>query len=142
MNNREQIDTVNQNYIYKDEIIELCSKDLKINKYYFPFMTSKVIPIDKIKNIRLTELNTFNGKYRIFGLSFPFIYYHLDIKRPSKTHAIFLEEENNFITIAITPDEPKKCFNSLRYLINNMKNKKQLKHKAYEEGLIKNGKID
>ena len=42
MNNREQIDTVNQNYIYKDEIIELCSKDLKINKYYFPFMTSKV----------------------------------------------------------------------------------------------------
>ena len=49
---------------YKDEYIELNPNEIKINKYYFPFLTSKIIPINKIKKIELVELNAFNGKYK------------------------------------------------------------------------------
>ena len=110
---------------YQDEYIDLSIKGMKINKYYFPLMTCKIIPIHKIKNINLIELNRINGKYTFFGLSWKLYYYHVDRKRPNKTHAITLEEEDNMITIAITPDDPKKCFNVLRYLMTHMKNNKK-----------------
>ena len=96
---------------YQDEYVDLSFKGLIIDKYYFPFMKSKIIPIQKIKNFNLIELNRINGKYTFFGLSWKFIYYHLDRKRPKKTHAITLEEEDNSITIGITPENPNKCFN-------------------------------
>ena len=107
---------------YKDEYIEVSLNGLKINKYYFPTLTSKIIPIHKIKNINLFELNRLTGKYTFFGLAWNFRYFHLDRKRPNKTHGILIEEEDNMISIAITPDEPHKCFNVLRYLMTHMKN--------------------
>lgn len=127
---------------YQDEYIDLSIKGMKINKYYFPLMTCKIIPIHKIKNINLIELNRINGKYTFFGLSWKFIYYHLDRKRPRKTHAITFDEENNLITIGITPDNPHKCFNVLRYLITHMKNNKQFEplYKDSETEFLKNGK--
>ena len=109
---------------YKDEIVDLSFQGLKINKYYFPTLKMKIIPINKIKNINLIELSRVNGKYTFFGFSWAFIYYHLDRKRPKKTHAITLEEEDNSITIGITPENPHKCFNVLRYLMKHMKNNK------------------
>ena len=110
---------------YKDEYIEVSLNGLKINKYYFPTLTSKIIPIHKIKNINLFELNRLTGKYTFFGLAWNFCYFHLDKKRPNKTHGISIEEEDNMISIAITPDEPHKCFNVLRYLMTHMKNNKE-----------------
>ena len=110
---------------YKDEYIEVSLNGLKINKYYFPTLTSKIIPIHKIKNINLFELNRLTGKYTFFGLAWNFRYFHLDRKRPNKTHGILIEEEDNMISIAITPDEPHKCFNVLRYLMIHMKNNKE-----------------
>ena len=110
---------------YKDEYIEVSLNGLKINKYYFPTLTSKIIPIHKIKNINLFELNRLTGKYTFFGLAWNFRYFHLDRKRPNKTHGILIEEEDNMISIAITPDEPHKCFNVLRYLMTHMKNNKE-----------------
>ena len=113
---------------YQDECVDLSFKGLTIYKYYFPVMTSKVIPIHKIKNINLIELNRINGKYTFFGLSWKFIYYHLDRKRPNKTHGIIIEEEDNFIKIGITPDDTIKCFNVLKYLMKHMKNNKPFEH--------------
>ena len=110
---------------YQDEYIDLSFKGIKINKYYFPMGTPKEIPIYKLKNINLIQLNRANGKYTFFGMCWKFIYYHLDRKRPQKTHAIIFEEEGNFLTIGITPEDPKKCFNVLRYLVNHMKNSKK-----------------
>ena len=110
---------------YQDEYIDLSFKGLTINKYYFPILKSKFIPIHKIKSINLIELDRANGKYTFFGLCWKFIYYHLDRRRPHKTHAITIEEEDNFITIGITPEDHKKCFNVLRYLMTHMKNNKQ-----------------
>ena len=118
---------------YQDECVDLSFKGLIINKYYFPLMTSKTIPIQKIKDINLIELNRINGKYTFFGLSWKFIYYHLDRKRPKKTHAITLEEEDNLITIGITPENPNKCFNVLRYLMKHMKNNKPFEP-LYQDG--------
>ena len=106
---------------YKDEFIEVSLNGLTINKYYFPLFTSKIIAIEKIKNISLFELNTFNGKYKLAGLSLNFNYYHYDPKRSYKTHGILIEEEGNIISIAITPDDPKKCYNVLKYLMSNVK---------------------
>ena len=107
--------------LYKDECIEVSLNGLKINKYYIPLFTSKTIPIEKIKNVNIFELNGFNGKYRLMGLSLNFNYFHYDPKRSNKTHVIIIEEEDNIFSIAITPDDPKKCYNVLRYLISNVK---------------------
>ena len=106
---------------YKDECIEVSLNGLIINKYYIPLFTSKTIPIEKIKNINMLELNVFNGKYKLMGLSLNFNYFHYDPKRSNKTHVIIIEEEDNIFSIAITPDDPKKCYNVLRYLMSNMK---------------------
>ena len=106
---------------YKDECIEVSLNGLTINKYYIPLFTSKTIPIEKIKNINMLELNVFNGKYKLMGLSLNFNYFHYDPKRSNKTHVIIIEEEDNIFSIAITPDDPKKCYNVLRYLISNKK---------------------
>ena len=110
---------------YKDEYIEVNQNNLTINKYYFPLFTSKTIPIEKIKNINIFELNAFNGKYRLFGFSLNFNYFHYDPKRSNKTHGILIEEEGNIISIAITPDDPKKCYNVLKYLMSNVKKGKE-----------------
>ena len=127
---------------YQDEYVDLSFKGLIINKYYFPLLTNKIIPIQKIKNINLIELNRINGKYTFFGLSWKFIYYHLDRKRPKKTHAITFEEEDNSITIGITPENPNKCFNVLIYLMTHMKNNKPFEP-LYQDGereFLKSGK--
>ena len=127
---------------YQDENIDLSFKGLKIKKYYFPTLSMKVIPIYKIKNINLIELDRASGKYTFFGFSWKFIYYHLDRKRPVKTHAITFEEEDNFLTIGITPDDPRKCFNVLRYLLTHMKNNKSFSPllKDDENEFLKSGK--
>lgn len=127
---------------YQDEYVDLSIKGLKINRYYFPLLKDKIIPINKIKNINFIELNRLNGRYTFFGLCWKFIYYHLDRKRPKKTHGITLEEEGNIITIGITPDDPKKCFNVLRYLITHMKNNKEFNplFNDTETESLKNGK--
>ena len=127
---------------YQDEYIDLSFKGIKINKYYFPLLQSKTIPIHKIKNINLIELNRINGKYTFFGLSWAFIYYHLDRKRPNKTHAITFNEEDNFVNIGITPEDPRKCFNVLRYLLKHMKNNKKFEplYKDNETESLKSGK--
>ena len=70
---------------YQDDNIELSMNGLRINKYYFPTFNFKIIPIHKIKNINIIELDRANGKYTFFGLSWKLIYYHLDRKRPIKT---------------------------------------------------------
>ena len=127
---------------YKDEYIEVSLNGLKINKYYFPTLTSKIIPIHKIKNINLFELNRLSGKYTFFGFSWKLDYFHVDRKRPNKTHGISIEEEDNAISIAITPDDPHKCFNVLRYLMTHMKNNKEFEPLLRDSEIqsLKNGK--
>ena len=120
---------------YQDECVNLSFKGLKINKYYIPTLKPKIIPINKIKNINLIELNRINGKYTFFGFSWKFIYFHLDRKRPLKNHAITFEEEDNFLKIGITPEDPHKCFKVLRYLVTHMKNNQPLFKDSETESL-------
>ena len=123
---------------YKDCYIDLSSEALKIHYYFFPFLQTKTIPISKIKNINLIDLNLLNGKLRVFGLDFKCIYYHFDIKRPIKKQAITLKEEGNWLTIGITPEDPQKCFKSLKFLLeNNRKNPPESKGIEEEDSLIK-----
>ena len=122
---------------YQDEYIELNSMRLKINKYYLPFLQSKEIPVSKINDIKLVELNLFNGKYKLIGLDLNLVYYHLDKKRSSKSYAITLQEEGNLFTIGITPENPMKCFNALKYLMNHKNNNNELLSKENENGLLK-----
>ena len=107
---------------YHDENIEVDMNGLRINKYYFPTWKPKVIPIHKLKDINIIELDRINGRYTFFGLSWKLYYYHLDRKRPNKTHGIIIEEEDNIIKIGITPEDTMKCFNVLKYLMKHMKN--------------------
>ena len=109
---------------YQDENIEINMNGLKIKKYYIPTFKEKIIPIYKIKNIKMIDLDRVNGKYTSFGLSWKFYYYNLDKKRPLKTKGILIEEEGNFVTIGITPDDTLKCFKVLKYLMKHMKNNK------------------
>ena len=109
---------------YQDENIEINMNGLKIKKYYLPTFKEKIIPIHKIKDIKIIELDRINGRYTFFGMSWKLIYYHLDRKRPRKTHAIVIEEEDNIITIGITPEDTNKCFKVLKYLMKHMKNNK------------------
>ena len=121
---------------YQDENIEVSMNGLKINKYYFPTWKIKIIPIHKIKNIKIIELDRINGRYTFFGFCWKFYYYNLDRKRPLKTHGIIIEEEDNMITIGITPDDTMKCFKALQYLMKHMKNNKHLEP-LYEESETK-----
>ena len=114
-----------QSTYYKDGNIELNPDGLIIKKYYLPFFSSKLIPINKIKNIQLKELNLLNGKLRIMGISFPLVYYNLDFGRIFKTHAIIIEEESNCLSIGITPDKPEECFKILNNLWTKSKGKEK-----------------
>ena len=109
---------------YQDENIEINMNGLKIKKYYLPTFKEKIIPIHKIKDIKIIELDRSNGKYTFFGLSWKLYYYNLDKRRPLKTQGIIIEEEDNFVTIGITPDDTLKCFKVLKYLMKHMKNNK------------------
>ena len=109
---------------YQDENIDVSMNGLRINKYYFPTFQIKKIPIHKIKDIKIIELDRSNGKYTFFGLSWKLYYYNLDKRRPLKTQGIIIEEEDNFVTIGITPDDTLKCFKVLKYLMKHMKNNK------------------
>ena len=110
---------------YQDDNIEVSMNGLRINKYYIPTFKFKIIPINKIKDIKIIELDRVNGKYTFFGLSWKLIYYNLDRRRPIKTHAIIIEEEDDsIIKIGITPDDTMKCFKVLKYLMKHMKNNK------------------
>jgi hypothetical protein len=115
---------------------------LKIKKYYIPTFKEKIIPIHRIKNIKMIDLDRTNGKYTFFGLSWKFIYYHLDRKRPIKTHGIVIEEEDNIIKIGITPDDTMKCFKVLKYLMKHMKNNQPFEplFKDSETQSLKSGK--
>ena len=109
---------------YQDENIEVSMNGLKINKYYFPIWKPKIIPIHKIKDIKIIELNRASGKYTFFGFSWKLYYYHLDRRRPLKDNAIIIDEEDNMINIGITPVDVNKCFKVLKYLMKHMKNNK------------------
>ena len=127
---------------YQDENIEVSMNGLKINKYYFPTWKIKIIPIHKIKNIKIIELDRINGRYTFFGFCWKFYYYNLDRKRPLKTHGIIIEEEDNISTIGITPDDTMKCFKALQYLMKHMKNNKPFEplFADSEEQSLKSGK--
>ena len=109
---------------YQDENIELNMNGLKIKKYYLPTFKEKIIPIHKIKDIKIIELNRASGKYTFFGFSWKLNYFHLDRRRPLKNEAIIIDEEDNMINIGITPDDVDKCFKVLKYLMKHMKNNK------------------
>ena len=113
-----------ENQSYKDENIEVSMNGLKINKYYFPIWKQKIIPIHKIKDIKIIELDRSSGKYTFFGFSWKLYYYHLDRRRPLKDQAIIIDEEDNMIDIGITPDDVNQCFKVLKYLMKHMKNNK------------------
>ena len=114
-----------QSTYYKDDNIELSPDGLIIKKYYLPFFSSKLIPINKIKNIQLKELSLLNGKLRVMGISFPLVYYNWDFGRIFKTHAIIIEEESNCLSIGITPDKPEECFKVLNNLWTHSKGKEK-----------------
>ncbi len=109
---------------YQDENIDVSMNGLRINKYYFPTFQIKKIPIHKIKDIKIIELNRASGKYTFFGFSWKLNYFHLDRRRPLKNEAIIIDEEDNMINIGITPDDVDKCFKVLKYLMKHMKNNK------------------
>jgi hypothetical protein len=127
---------------YKDENIEVSSNGLTIKNYYFPTLSSKVIPIDKIKNVDLFELDWLNGKNKLWGLSLNFYYYNLDKSRSNKTHGITIKEEGDLIGTQITPDDPKKCLKVLKNLMSHQKDNKKSDPllKEGEKESLKNGK--
>ena len=127
---------------YKDENIELSSNGLTIKNYYFPTLGSKTIPIDKIKNVELFELDWVNGKNKLWGLSLNFYYYNLDKNRSNKTHGITIKEDGDLIGTQITPDEPKKCLKVLQNLMSTKKDNKKSDAllKEGEKEALKNGK--
>ena len=107
---------------YQDECITVDMNGLKIKKYYYPLSKVKQIPIHNITDIDIIELNRISGKYTFIGFCWKLYYYHLDRKRPLKEKAIIIKEKDNYITIGITPDDPIKCYQVLRYLMIHMKN--------------------
>ena len=106
---------------YHDNLIDINNNVLTIQKYDFPLFNQRIVKINNIKNIFMIEMNRGNGKYTFFGFCWKLFWYHLDRKRPFKTHAIIIEEKNNIIKIGITPDDCQKCFQVLNNIINQNK---------------------
>ena len=106
---------------YHDNLIDINNNVLTIQKYDFPLFNQRIVKINNIKHRFMIEMNRGNGKYTFFGFCWKLFWYHLDRKRPFKTHAIIIEEKNNIIKIGITPDDCQKCFKVLNNIINQNK---------------------
>jgi len=89
--------------IYDDEYITITNMSLVIKRTTFPFLKEETIPLSTIKSIELEDLHFWSGQYRLWGLHFCCVWFHLDNDRFMKNKYIKIKTHGSFIKIGITP---------------------------------------
>lgn len=93
--------------LYQDRWITCTAQDLRIGGYYFPFVSRKRVPYNKIVGVEAVAMGAFSGKLRIWGTARPDRWAHLDPKRPSKETGLVVDT-GRYVKPFITPDDPER----------------------------------
>ena len=90
---------------YSDRLITIRDATLAIRRYYFPFATTKTIPLRAIKSARELELGPMTGRWRFWGSSGARQWFNLDPSRRHKTNGIVFDVGKK-VEPVVTPDDP------------------------------------
>ena len=92
---------------YDDGLVQLDRRALTLRRYHFPSGTSKVIPLQSIRNYRAEPLGLFFQRLRLWGSSDFRRWLPLDVQRPLRSTLITLEVPGTWPSPAFTPADPK-----------------------------------
>ncbi len=93
--------------LYKDHLVQLTDKALRIHHYYFP-LVSKTIPLSDIEEIVQKPATLTTGKWRIWGTLSPDIWYACDWKRPRREAIFIVRPRNKRLKIGFTVENFRK----------------------------------
>jgi hypothetical protein len=92
---------------YQDELVNITADALILKKYYFPFLTPKIIPFSSITEIRAEKPRLSNGQWRIWGSGTLLTWYPFDGNRPSRDTIFFVSIAGKKVTAAFTAKDSK-----------------------------------
>ena len=89
--------------LYSDGTVKCDEDGILIRHYYFPFV-SKRIAYDRIRRVEHREMGLGSGRLRLWGTSYPGIWYSFDLRRPAKRIAIIVDK-GDAVKAAFTPED-------------------------------------
>ena len=95
--------------LYQDKIVSIYRDLIVINKYYFPFATSKTV---LVKDIEFVSLVSSEGAKHRWGTTPKFLnnWFPLDINRYLKNKFIEIRIKGKKMRPSFSPDDPDKVF--------------------------------
>lgn len=99
--------------LYEDPGLTLDDDGITINRYYFPFATSKRIAYDDIVGIKAQSMSWATGKGRFWGATDPRYWFPLDIHRGRKSTLLILDVGRR-VRACVTPEDPAKVIEVLK----------------------------
>ncbi|MBU3685771.1 MAG: hypothetical protein EBU23_02245 [Mycobacteriaceae bacterium] len=91
---------------YDDGLVQLDRHALTLRRYHFPSGTSKVIPVQLIRDYRTEPLGLVIQRFRIWGSSDLRRWLPLDVRRPLKSTLVTLDVPGTWPSPAFTPADP------------------------------------
>ncbi|GAA3856717.1 hypothetical protein GCM10022243_22380 [Saccharothrix violaceirubra] len=91
---------------YRDGSV-LCRDDaLVIRRYYFPTLTAKRVPYDRVVRVLRYPLTARTGRLRLWGTANPTRWFNLDGGRSGRTTA-YVVDTGRTVKPVVTPDDPR-----------------------------------
>jgi hypothetical protein len=100
--------------LYRDSLIEMSEDSLTLYKYYFPSLTSRIIPFGSIAKIEIKEPTFFSGKWRIHGTGNFKTWYPFDSSRPKRDKIFIIRYKNKWVQSGFTVENSEKVETILR----------------------------
>jgi hypothetical protein len=88
--------------VYNDKLVEINNDSITLKNYYFPFATSKRIPFDKIKSIKIQNPSLFTGQARIWGTGDFMTWFPLDLGRIKRDKIFVISIIDKSIRVGFT----------------------------------------
>ncbi len=89
-------------WFYDDATVACGPDGILIRNFYFPSGRSRKIAWTEILSVKRKRLKMLNGKWRVWGMDFQRIWFHLDVMRPLKREAIVIDV-GGLVKVGITP---------------------------------------
>lgn len=102
------------NLLYSDKLIDISDEYITLKNYYFPFLSSKKIPLQRIELIEAKVPVMANGKYRYWGSGDFRTWYPLDSRRSSRDKIFIIRFINKWCRDGFTAEDSEKVENILK----------------------------
>ncbi len=100
--------------IYQDRLITLTDDVIILERYYFPTMKRRVVPLTDIEGITVAEPTVRNGKWRIHGTGNFKTWFPRDPERPRREKIFFVELKGRWVNIGFTVENTAQVERILR----------------------------